>query len=161
DDLHCAVHMAFNYQRTMPGFGTMGGPSRGVASNLFTPLAEFFREYNDRYLTETDNIADVAVLRSWPSMAFSIGATVVQTILMEQVLIQHKVPFDILSDDHISTIGRYGAVILAGQECLSKANIEQLFAYVRNGGTVVFTGNTATFNERREKRAVNPLLSLM
>jgi hypothetical protein len=94
-------------------------------------------------------------------MAYSIGGTLIPAILMEQVLIQHKIPFDILSDDHISTIGRYGAVILPGQECLSKANVERLLAYVRNGGTVVFSGNTATYNERRERRTVNPLLALM
>ncbi|HUQ93401.1 MAG TPA: hypothetical protein VM120_17090 [Bryobacteraceae bacterium] len=161
DDLHCAVHMAFNRQRAVPGFGTMGGPDIGVGARVFTPLAEFFREYNDRYLTQTDNVADAAVLRSWPSMAYSIGGTLIPAILMEEVLIQHKVPFDIIFDDHLSNIAHYGAVILAGQESLSKDNVDRLLAYVRNGGTLIFTGNTAAYNERREKRARNPLLSLL
>jgi hypothetical protein len=80
---------------------------------------------------------------------------------MEQVLIQHKAPFDIISDDHIGDIGRYRADILPEQESLSKDTVDRLLAYARNGGTLVFTGHTATYNERRERRAVNPLLSLI
>lgn len=155
---HAAVHMAFNYQKPVPGFGYQGGPFLQGASNVFTPIMEFFREYNDRYFTETDNVADVAVLRTWPSMAYSISATLVPTILMEQVLIQHKVPFDLLYEEQIDRIGRYGAVVLAGQESVSKADIERLLEYVRNGGTLVLTGNTGQYNEWRERRRENPLL---
>jgi hypothetical protein len=122
---------------------------------------EFFRHYNERYYTGTENVADVAVLRTWPSMAYSIGATLAPPILMEQALIQHKVPFDILYEEQIDTIGRYGAVVLAAQECLSKAQVERLLRYAREGGVLVFTGNTGAFNEWRESRAVNPLRSLV
>jgi hypothetical protein len=161
DDLDCAVHMAFDNQQDLPGYGNLGGPSQFIGSRVFTPLTEFFREYNDKYFTAVDNVADVAVLRSWPSMAYSLGRTLVPTILMEQVLIQHKVPFDIISDDLISTIDKYRAVILPEQESLSRNTVDRLLAYVRNGGVLVFTGRTATYNERRERRGVNPLLSLM
>jgi hypothetical protein len=161
NDLDCVVHMAFDHQQDIPGYGNLGGPSQFIGSKVFTPLTEFFREYNDRYFTGVDNVADVAVLRSWPSMAYSIGGTLVPTILMEQVLIQHKVPFDIISDERIGTIGRYGGVILPEQESLSKDTVDRLLAYARSGGTVVFTGHTAAYNERRERRAVNPLVSLI
>jgi hypothetical protein len=153
--------MAFDHQQQLPGYGNLGGPSQFIGSRVMTPLAEFFREYNDRYFTGVDNVADVAVLRSWPSMAYSIGGTLVPTILMEQVLIQYKAPFDIISDDHIGGIGRYRAVILPEQESLSKDTVDRLLAYARNGGTLVFTGRTAAYNERRERRSVNPLLNLM
>ena len=93
-------------------------------------------------------------------MAYSVVSTLIPTILVEQVLIQHKVPFDIISDSEIGKIGRYGAVILAGQECLSKRWVDRLTEYVRGGGTLIFTGNTADYNEFRETRAVNPLLAL-
>lgn len=161
DDLHCAVHMAFDGQRRFPGYGLLGGPSQLGGSRVITPLTEFFRHYNDRYFVDVDNVADVAVLRSWPSMAYSLGGTLVPTILMEQVLIQHKVPFDILTDDHLGTIERYGAIILPGQESLSADAVNRLLAYVRGGGTLVFTGDTADYNQWRERRASNPLRSLM
>ncbi len=161
DELNCATYMAFNYQKPVPGFGHQGGPWMKGSSNVFTPTMEFFREYNERYLTEVDNVADVAVLRSWPSMAYSIGSTLVPTILMEQVLIQHRIPFDILSDEQIGAIGRYGALILPGQESLSKDTIDRVLRYVREGGTLVFSGDTADYNDWREKRRVNPLRVLV
>jgi hypothetical protein len=159
DDLRLAVHMAFNFERCLPRFGYQGGPWDWGANSIFTPLMEFFREYSDRYYTETENRADVAVLRSWPSMAYSIGGTLVPTILMEQVLIQHQVPFDILFDEQLNSIDRYAAVILPGQEALSRQTVDRLLGYVRAGGTLVFSGNTARYNEWREERQANPLLS--
>ncbi|MBN2289997.1 MAG: beta-galactosidase trimerization domain-containing protein, partial [Candidatus Glassbacteria bacterium] len=83
------------------------------------------------------------------------------TILMEQVLIQHKVPFDIIFDELADSFGRYQAVILPGQESLSREIIDRLADYAEKGGTVVFTGNTADYNQWRERRQVNPLLELM
>jgi hypothetical protein len=153
-DLAAAVHMAFGYQNpicTPAPFGT-------GAHNVFTPLVEFFRAQNSRYYTGTDNVADVAVLRNWPSMAYSINSTYLPAALMEQVLIQYKVPFDLLFEEQLDGIGRYAAVILAGQECVSNAQAEQLLAYVRNGGTLVVAGNTGEFNEWHERRKTNPLL---
>ncbi|HVT89193.1 MAG TPA: alpha-amylase family protein [Tepidisphaeraceae bacterium] len=156
DDVRAAVHMSFNYQKPLAGFA--GAPFGPGAYNVFTPLLEFFREYNQRYYTGTENVADVAVLHNWPSMAYSISATYVPVTLMEQVLIQHKVPFDLLFDEQLDRLPKYAAVILAGQECVSNAQAQTLLAYVRNGGTLVLTGNTGQYNEWRERRRVNPLL---
>jgi len=160
-DLEYAIDMAFNYQSYLDGFGYHGGPFKRRAGRIFTPLSEFFREYNDRFFTDTEMVADVAVLHSFPSMAYSISRTRVPTILTEQVLIQHKVPFAIIFDEQIDTIDKYQAIILPGQECLSKENIDKLAAYVRRGGTLVFTDNTAEFTDWRTKRSVNPLFELM
>ena len=159
--LEYAMYMAFNHQKYLDGFGYHAGPFKRSAGRLFTPMTEFFRQYNDRFFTDTEMVADVAVLHSWPSMAYSIQATRVPTILTEQVLIQHKVPFAVIFDEQIGTIDRYQAIILPGQECLSKSNIDRLANYVRKGGTVVFTDNTAEFNDWREKRPSNPLFELM
>jgi len=153
DDLDVALHMAFGVQTAVPGF--VGTP---YLPNRFTPILEFFREYLDRYYIRTENVADVAVLRNWPSMAYSINDTWAETTLVEQVLIQHKVPFDLLHEEQIDRIGRYSAVILAGQECLSKEQAERLLDYVRDGGNLILTGNTAMYNEWRERRRSNPLL---
>jgi len=162
DPLEFAQLMSFNPQKYVEGYGWQGSPNhtRGEERS-FSPEAEFFREYSDRYFNETENVADVAVLRTWPSMAYSIVATQVPTILMEQVLIQHKVPFDIIFDEQMDKIGRYRAVILPGQESLSQAWVDKLVAYAQNGGTVVFTDNTAHYNDWREARQTNPLLDRM
>ena len=154
NDLRAAVFMAFGYQNPI----CTPAPFGVGAHNVFTPLVEFFRAQNSRYYTGTGNVADVAVLRNWPSMAYSINATYVPATLMEQVLIQYKVPFDLLFDEQLDGISRYGAVILAGQECVSSAQAAVLLAYVRGGGTLVVAGNTGEFNEWHERRIANPLL---
>jgi hypothetical protein len=156
DDIRAAVHMSFGYQK--PIRGNIAAPDGSEAYNVFTPLVEFFREFNDRFYTETENVADVAVLHNWPSMAYSINATAIPVTLMEQVLIQYKVPFDILFDEHLDRLGNYAAVILAGQECVSDDQFQTLLDYVRNGGTLILTGNTGQYNEWRQPRDANPLL---
>jgi hypothetical protein len=120
-------------------------------------MMEFFREYNDRYYTETDNVTDVAVLLNWPSMAYSVSATWIPATLMEQILIQYKVPFDLLFDEQFDHIGRYRAVILAGQECISDAQAARLIKYVENGGILMVSGSAGQYNEWREERSVRPL----
>ncbi|MGP8247719.1 MAG: beta-galactosidase [Bryobacteraceae bacterium] len=155
DELRAAVHMAFNYQKPVAGY--FGAPNVNGAHNVFTPIMEFFRAYNDRYYTGTDNVADVAVLRTWASMAYSVNATSIPATLMEQVLIQYKVPFDILFEEQLDRLERYGAVALAGQESLSDEQVARLLAYARQGGTLILTDNTGEFNQWRERRRVNPL----
>lgn len=154
-ELRSAVHMAFGFQPKVQGYA--GAPY--YASSVATPFLEFFRFYNQRYYTGTGEVHDVAVLRNWPSMAYSINAAYVPATLMEQVLIQHRVPFDLLFDEQLERLDRYAAVILAGQECVSGAQARQLLEYVRNGGALIVAGNTAQYNEWRERRRVNPLLA--
>lgn len=154
DDLRASVHMAFGYQKP----GCVPAPFGSGAFNVFTPLLEFFREYNDRYYVGTQNVADVAVLRNWPSMAYSISATYVPATLMEQVLIQYKVPFDLLFDEELENLGKYRAVILAGQECISDAQAKLLMRYVRAGGVLMITGDVGRYNQWRELRAEGPFL---
>ena len=43
-------------------------------------------------------VADVAVLRSFPSLAYNSIGPHLETTLMEQSLIQHKIPFDLVFD---------------------------------------------------------------
>jgi len=60
-----------------------------------------------------------------------------------------------LFEEQIAQIGHYGAVILAGRVRLECPGAD-LLEYVRNGGTLVVAGNTAQYNEWRERRRVNP-----
>lgn len=156
DELQAAVHMAFNHATAVRGYA--GAPYAAGAADIFTPILEFFRHYYDRYYTGTQSVADVAVLLIWPSMAYSINATWGPSTLLEQVLIQYKVPFDLLFNEQFDRIGNYSAVILPDQECVSQVQVDGLLRYVRDGETLVLTGTTATYNERRETWRKNPLL---
>lgn len=156
DELQAAVHMAFNHSTEVRGYP--GAPYAAGAANVFTPIVEFFRHYYERYYTGTQSIADVAVLLTFPSMAYSISGNWVGSTLLEQVLIQYKIPFDLLFDEWFDRIASYKAVILPDQDCISQAQVDALLTYVRNGGTLVLTGNAAIYNEWRETWRKNPLL---
>ena len=153
DDLRCALDMAFDYETPVTG-----NPGVPFTTHVSTPTLEFYREYLDRYYRGTESVADVAVWHTWPSMAYSINDTYVPTTLMEQVLIQYKVPFDILFDEDMDQLGRYQEIILPGQECVGDAQVQKLLEFVRNGGTLVLTGNSAQYNQWRERRHANPFL---
>lgn len=153
DDLLCALDMAFDFETPVTG-----SPGVPFTTHVSTPSLEFYREYLDRYYRGTESVADVAVWHTWASMAYSVSDTYIPTTLMEQVLIQHQVPFDILFDEDAQHLERYQEIILPGQECISDAQVKQLLEYVRQGGTLVLTGNTAQYNQWRERRRNNPLL---
>jgi lysophospholipase L1-like esterase len=157
DELHAAVHTVFNRPKGLTGVGYVGGPFAFGAHNVFTPALEFFREHYDRYFTNVQTSADVAVLRTWASTAYSVSANYVPLTLTEQVLIQHHVPFDLLHEEEIDRIDAYPGVILAGQDCVSDAQLAKLLHYVRAGGTVFATEDTGRYNERREVRRTHPL----
>ena len=77
---------------------------------------------------------------------------------MEQILIQYKVPFDLLFDEQLDQIGRFRAVILAGQECISNEQAALFVRYVEAGGVLIICGSAGKYNERREERSKGPLL---
>lgn len=111
----------------------------------------FYRERNSKFQA-TRSVADVAVLRSFASMAYNSVEPYRDTMLIEQLLIQHKVPFDIIFDQQLGDLKRYKAVILGSQECLSDDALQQIREYVRQGGGVVATGHTSLFTNWRRVR---------
>jgi hypothetical protein len=156
DELRAAVHMAFGYETSVAGY--VGAPWFNGAHSVFTPILEFLREHHGRFYTRTELVADVAVIRNWPSMAYSINDAYVPATLAEQVLIQHRIPFDLLFEEQLDRLDRYPAVLLAGQECVGDAQARRLLDYVRQGGSLVVAGNTGDYNDWRERRRVNPFL---
>ena len=161
NDLEYAVFMAFNSQKNIDGFGYEGTPWGYYSGRSFSELAEFFRKYNSEYFQETISIADVAVLRSYPSMAYSINTSLYSTMLAEQTCIQTKIPFDIIFDEQLPNLKHYKTVILANQEALSDKNVSIIKEFVRQGGGLVLTENTGVLNEWREIRVKNAFAELI
>jgi hypothetical protein len=111
----------------------------------------FYHEQNRRFQA-TRSVADVAVLRSFASMAYNSVEPHRDTMLIEQLLIQHKVPFHIIFDQQLGDLKKYKAVILGSQECFSDRALEQIREYVRQGGGLVATGHTSLFTGWRRVR---------
>jgi hypothetical protein len=127
--------------------GDLGGPLDAAdwPDDLLRYL-HFFHEQNAHY-RDTQPVADVAILRSFPSLAYDSRGPQLQTTLLEQFLIQYKIPFEIITDQDLSHLGRYRAVLLADQDSLSDDEVRLLTDYVQKGGGLVATGNTSLYTE--------------
>jgi len=116
---------------------------------------KYVRFYHDHfpYYKNADNLAPVAIFRTFPTMAYSSYNTQYSTLLFEQTLIKTKIPFDIIFDQHLKEdVSKYKVLILANQDCLTDEQIEHLKSYVKAGGGLVITGNTSLYNDWRRRR---------
>ena len=111
-----------------------------------------FYHKNWEHLGNTKTVADVAILRSFPSMAYSNYSTHQSTVLFEQVLIQCKIPFDIIYDNNLKDLSKYSVLILANQECLADSHLELIREFVRQGGGLVATENSSLYDDWRRER---------
>ena len=143
-------------------------PSTANAWDVGSPLVyKDFPETGRRYLqyfwknfhlfAKSETAAEVAVLRSFASTAFNSFARTRETILAEEALLQHHVPFDVIDDHNLADLSKYKVIVLANQESLSDQQIAGLREFARKGGGLVATANTARYNEwRREREAGRP-----
>jgi hypothetical protein len=155
--LEMAEAMAYNRQ----GIGMVGGLKDMSGDQLLqgSELPEdqknyirFFHRNFDCYRRIT-NVSDIAILHSYATMAFNNDRPYQSTYLYEQVLIQHKIPFDIIFDDQLRDLSKYKVLILADQECLSDDKEDLIKAFVKQGGGLVATEFTSLYTEWRERKS--------
>jgi hypothetical protein len=133
--------------------------SNEPVSKTLEPFIRFFNTRRD-LLRETKVVADVAVLRSFPSQVFANPKYARLTYQVEQALIENRLCFQIIYDHHLNDLKRYRALILAGCIALSDEQIEQIRQYIMSGGKVCVIGPDATHDEwmtRRKKPALDDL----
>jgi hypothetical protein len=148
-ELRIAEAMAYNDMNIgMVGDVTPDGVSLTPAARRYI---DFFRSHRS-LLAGTVPMADAAVLRNFPSIEFNPAAANVSTVLFEQSLIQGKVPFDIIFDRHLADLGKYKVLVLADQDALSDARIQQVRSFVEQGGGLVATGSSSLLTDWRLRR---------
>ncbi|MBN2289263.1 MAG: hypothetical protein JXQ83_08010 [Candidatus Glassbacteria bacterium] len=116
-------------------------------------LIHFFHRNKDLY-RGLETLADVGVMRDYESMTFGGWLPNLNTIQAEQVLIQNRVPFTLLSDREWEQLERYRIVVLASQENLSDREIGLLRQYLEQGGALAVVGSTGAFDQRRRQRGL-------
>lgn len=131
--------------------------SEGMARESYQDMkykAEYVRFFNDnfKYYRNIENIADVAVLHTYASMAFDNNRPYQSTYLIEQVLIQAKIPFDIIFDNDLKDLSKYRVLVIADQKCLSDQNIKLITDYVLKGGGLIATEHSSLYTERFARR---------
>jgi hypothetical protein len=133
--------------------------SNEPVSEALAPFIRFFHRRRD-LLRQAEVVADVAVLRSFPSQVFADSDCAKLTYRVEQTLIENRACFQIIYDHHLSDLSRYRALVLAGCVALSDGQVEQIRRYVKSGGRLCVIGPVATHDQwllPREKPALDDL----
>lgn len=147
-------------------FNGIGGSALMAAENLaFNPhsltrpakhlkaYVDFYLEYYDQNFRDTASVANVALLRNFPSMAFNNFATHQSTVLFEQALIQAHIPFDLVYGPHLEDLSKYDVLVLANQESMSQRELDLISRFVEAGGGLVATEDSTLYTEQRRRRA--------
>jgi len=111
----------------------------------------FYRAWREYYQGSRD-VANVAVLRSYPSLAYHHARAQLSAILAEQTLIQARVPFELIFDADLADLTRYKVLILPDSECLSDEQLAHIRRFVENGGGLLATGLAGAYDQWRRLR---------
>lgn len=154
DCLGCVCWFEYGELRTHPSI------KKPMADDL-GPSIQFYHQRRDLF-REGRVIADVAVLRSFPSQVFAGWQVAQLTHQAEQALIARRVPFQIIYDPQLNDLSRYRVLLLAGCVAMNDQQVEQIRRYVNEGGRLCVIGPLAThdgWNRPRPKPALDDLPS--
>jgi len=116
------------------------------------PYVRFFHKRRD-LLRGARVVADVAVLRSFPSQAFGGPKVSGLTSRVEELLIENRGCFQIIHDHQLDDLKRYRALVLAGCVALGDRQVEAIRRYVAAGGRLCAIGPLATHDQWMRPRA--------
>ena len=111
----------------------------------------FYRKHRELF-TGARDAGNVALLRSYPSIAYNHARAQLSAILTEQTLIQARIPFDLVFDEHLEDLSKYRVLILPDSECLSDPQLAAVRAFVEKGGGLLAIGQSGPVR-RVEKAA--------
>jgi hypothetical protein len=110
------------------------------------PFVRFYRIRRELF-RNTDVVADVAVLRSFPSQVFGPAEFANLTARAVDELIAERTCFQIIGDQHLAELDRYRVLVLAGCGAMSDEQTAQVRQFVEAGGWLCVTGPMATHDE--------------
>jgi hypothetical protein len=139
DSLGCLCWFEYAKLVALPG-------SKEPVSPALKPFVEFFHKRRD-LLRDARVVADVAVLRSFPSQVFGPPQSAALTARVEQTLIEQRAPFQIIYDHQLTDLSRYRVLVPAGCPALSDEQAKQISAFVSRGGRLCLIGPAGTHDE--------------
>ena len=105
----------------------------------------------------------MAVFRSHPSITYHNSRAGLSAILVEQALIQAKVPFHLIFDEHLSDLSPSNCkvLILPDSECLSDDQLALIRRFVEAGGGLIVTEQAGLYDQWRRLRVKPGLQGLV
>jgi hypothetical protein len=152
DPVAMAESLAFNQ--------TLGYIGEDPLSHDTRHYLDFYRNHRELYVGSRE-AANVAVLRSYPSITYHNARAQLSAVLVEQALIQAQVPFVLIFDEHLKDLAKYRAVVLPNSECLSDEQLRLLRHFVEQGGGLVVTEQAGLYDEWRRLRVEPGLRDLV
>jgi hypothetical protein len=122
----------------------------------------FYKKNRDLYVG-TKDLAAVTVFWSHPSITYHNSRAGLTAILVQQALIQSRIPFHLSFGDDLSQLSpdTCKVLILPDSECLSDEEIEQIRRFVQTGGGLVATGHAGLYDQWRRLRITPGLEGLV
>jgi hypothetical protein len=141
---------------------TIGFAGESPLSADVVKYIEFYRKRRDLYIGAED-LAPVAVLRSYASITHNNASAGLSAILVEQALIQAKIPFRLIADEHLVDLSpaTCKVLILPDAESLSDEQLQAIQRYVTSGGGLVATEQTGLYDAWRRMRTEPGLKDLV
>lgn len=121
---------------------------------IYAPMKQYMQFYCDHeeLWQNTKSLANVALYWSYASMTLNAKTAYPGLVGFEQALIWRQIPHDIVPSGQRERIHDYDVIILAGQTCLSDAEVALFEEYVAAGGGLVIAGPTGIYDERLRQR---------
>jgi hypothetical protein len=138
DCLGCIAWFEYGRLTAMPG------SQQPVSPNL-APFVRFFHQRRDLF-RQAGVVADLAVVRSFPSQVFGGPTCADLNARLEDSLIESRSCFQIIYDTQLRRLrpGRYPLLALAGCVALSEADVQALRSHLAAGGKLCVIGPFGT-----------------
>lgn len=112
---------------------------------------QFFHS-SKQYYRDVNPLADVAVLNTFPNIAYGPSKCRNSWSAFTQALYQGKIPFTLLSDESTTDWSHFRVLVLADLVMVSDKLLDSLRSYVNGGGGLVMTGEAASCDEHGNRR---------
>lgn len=156
--LKMAEAMTFNRQC----LGFVGDMLAGSEmEEVYRRYIRFYLKHFDAFYRSVDNIADVAILHTYATMAHNSGRPYQSTLLFEQTVIQGHLLWDMIFDQDLHDLSKYKVLVLADQESLSDSQVKQIESFVRQGGGLVITEHSSLYKPPHRRRSAFGLKDIL